>query len=169
VGCRHPDEEWEVIGMATTRQGTRSPVRLLPVLAVATAVSCSGAAGSEDGEASSSAVEGAERGVVIESPSDNAEVAAPVAFEVQATGGLTLAPASSDDPDTGHAHLVIDHECIGVGGTIPEAEWVVHLDDGSTSVEVALEAGVHEICAQVGDASHAAVYAVDEILVTVTG
>jgi len=70
--------------------------------------------------------------------------------------GLTIAPAGTMDPGTGHHHLVIDG-ILPVGGLpIPSiAGTHVHMGQAQTEYELTgLDAGEHMVIAVVGDGSH---------------
>ena len=69
--------------------------------------------------------------------------------------GLTIAPAGTTDPGTGHHHLMIDRD-LPVGGLlIPSFPGQVHLGQGQLEYEIeGLDAGEHMIIAVVGDGTH---------------
>jgi hypothetical protein len=69
--------------------------------------------------------------------------------------GLTIAPAGTMDPGTGHHHLMVDRG-LPVGGLpIPTFAGQVHLGQGQTEYELTgLDAGEHMVIAVVGDGSH---------------
>ena len=69
--------------------------------------------------------------------------------------GLTIAPAGTTDPGTGHHHLMIDRD-LPVGGLlIPAFPGQVHLGQGQVEYEIeGLDAGEHMIIAVVGDGTH---------------
>ncbi len=70
--------------------------------------------------------------------------------------GLTIAPAGTMDPGTGHHHLVVDG-ILPVGGLpIPTiAGTHVHMGQAQTEYELTgLDAGEHMVIAVVGDGSH---------------
>ena len=70
--------------------------------------------------------------------------------------GLTIMPAGTMDPGTGHHHLVIDG-ILPVGGLpIPSiAGTHVHMGQAQTEYELTgLDAGEHMVIAVVGDGSH---------------
>ncbi len=70
--------------------------------------------------------------------------------------GLTIMPAGTMDPGTGHHHLVVDG-VLPVGGLpIPTIQGVhVHLGQAQTQYELTgLDAGEHMVIAVVGDGSH---------------
>ena len=69
--------------------------------------------------------------------------------------GLTIAPAGTTDPGTGHHHLMIDRD-LPVGGLpIPAFPGQVHLGQGQVEYEIeGLDAGEHMIIAVVGNGTH---------------
>ena len=69
--------------------------------------------------------------------------------------GLTVAPAGTMDPGTGHHHLMVDRG-LPVGGLpIPTFAGQVHLGQGQTEYELTgLDAGEHMVIAVVGDGGH---------------
>ena len=69
--------------------------------------------------------------------------------------GLTIAPAGTTDPGTGHHHLMIDRD-LPVGGLpIPSFQGQVHLGQGQLEYEIeGLDAGEHVVIAVVGDGTH---------------
>ena len=69
--------------------------------------------------------------------------------------GLTIAPAGTTDPGTGHHHLMIDRD-LPVGGLpIPSFPGQVHLGQGQVEYEIeGLDAGEPMIIAVVGDGAH---------------
>ena len=69
--------------------------------------------------------------------------------------GLTIAPAGTTDPGTGHHHLMIDRD-LPVGGLlIPSFPGQVHLGQGQVEYEIeGLDAREHRVIAVVGDGTH---------------
>ena len=69
--------------------------------------------------------------------------------------GLTIAPAGTTDPGTGHHHLMVDRD-LPVGGLlIPSFPGQVHLGQGQLEYEIeGLDAGEHRVIAVVGDGTH---------------
>ena len=69
--------------------------------------------------------------------------------------GLTIAPAGTTDPGTGHHHLMIDRD-LPVGGLpIPSFPGQVHLGLGQLEYEIeGLDAGEHVVIAVVGNGTH---------------
>ncbi len=69
--------------------------------------------------------------------------------------GLTIAPAGTLDPGTGHHHLMVDR-ILPVGGVpIPTFPGHVHMGQAQTEYELTdLEPGEHMVIAVVGDGEH---------------
>ena len=69
--------------------------------------------------------------------------------------GLTIAPAGTTDPGTGHHHLMVDRD-LPVGGLlIPSFPGQVHLGQGQVEYEIeGLDAGEHVVIAVVGNGTH---------------
>ena len=69
--------------------------------------------------------------------------------------GLTIEPAGTTDPGTGHHHLMIDRD-LPVGGLpIPSFQGQVHLGQGQLEYEIeGLDAGEHVVIAVVGNGTH---------------
>ncbi len=94
--------------------------------------------------------------VRIVEPADGAMVAegssVTVVLEVS---GLTIAPAGTMDPGTGHHHLIVDR-ILPVGGVpIPTFPGHVHMGQAQTEYELTdLEPGEHMVIAVMGDGAH---------------
>ncbi|GIU85065.1 MAG: hypothetical protein KatS3mg008_1840 [Acidimicrobiales bacterium] len=147
----------------------RLPLALGTLCLVASACG-GGAEGETQQQASVVTVPPDQNGVTILKPLHNSKVSSPFTVEVEPTGDVVVVPLGKErkGEPSGHVHLVIDHDCIPVAQPIPvDEDWVVDLKDGSTSTQLDLPPGVHEICAQIGDAEHIALYAVSRIVVTV--
>ena len=94
--------------------------------------------------------------VRIVEPADGATVEGGSVLVMLEVSGLTIAPAGTMDPGTGHHHLVVDG-VLPVGGLpIPTIAGVhVHLGLAQTEYELTgLDAGEHTVIAVVGDGSH---------------
>jgi hypothetical protein len=70
--------------------------------------------------------------------------------------GLTIAPAGTMEPGTGHHHLVVDAELPAAGLPIPATPGVyIHMGQAQTEYELTgLTAGEHTVIAVVGDGAH---------------
>ena len=94
--------------------------------------------------------------VRIVEPADGAMVEGGSVLVTLEVSGLTIAPAGTMEPGTGHHHLVVDG-VLPVGGLpIPTiAGTHVHLGLAQTEYELTgLDAGEHMVIAVVGDGSH---------------
>ena len=70
--------------------------------------------------------------------------------------GLTIMPAGTMDPGTGHHHLVVDADLPTVGMPIPTTPGVhIHMGQAQTEYEITgLSSGEHTVIAVVGDGAH---------------
>ena len=94
--------------------------------------------------------------VRIVEPADGATVEGGSVLVTLEVSGLTIAPAGTMEPGTGHHHLVVDG-VLPVGGLpIPTiAGTHVHMGQAQTEYELTgLDAGEHMVIAVVGDGSH---------------
>jgi hypothetical protein len=68
---------------------------------------------------------------------------------------LTLAPAGTQEPNTGHLHLFINHDLTPEGEPIPQGEGIVHLGKAQTEHALeGLEPGDYTVIAVLGDWAH---------------
>ena len=105
--------------------------------------------------------------VSFEKPADGAEVASPVTVEMGSLG-IDIEQAGEINQDAGHFHVIVDEDPVPVGEVIPDDDSHIHFGDGSTSGEIELEPGEHELTLQVGNGEHMALEPTDTITVTVT-
>ncbi len=105
--------------------------------------------------------------VRIVQPADGATVQGGSVLVVLEVSGLTIAPAGTMDPGTGHHHLVVDAGLPAAGSPIPTTAGVhIHMGLAQTEMELTgLEAGEHMVIAVVGDGVHTPLnpYVVDTI------
>jgi hypothetical protein len=83
--------------------------------------------------------------VFIVEPADGATVTSPftVKFGVK---GMTIAPAGTDAPNSGHHHLLIDvADLPDMKLPLPANEHVVHFGKGQTETQVTLPPGKHTL------------------------
>jgi hypothetical protein len=94
-------------------------------------------------------------GAYIASPAQGDTVDGPdVAVEFEVTG-ITLQPAGTGDPGTGHLHVLVDQDLMPEGVVIPAEAGFVHLGTGGTEVGLTgLTPGPHRLIAVLGDAMH---------------
>jgi hypothetical protein len=78
-------------------------------------------------------------------PADGATV--PATFTVKfGVEGMTIAPAGTDQPHSGHHHLLIDvAEAPDMKQPLPANEHVVHFGKGQTETQVTLPPGKHTL------------------------
>lgn len=103
-------------------------------------------------------------------PEDGAEVSSPVSIEMEVEN-FELRPVGEDttaEDGAGHLHVLVDEGCVEPSYVIPEEDGFHHLSDGETEIELDLEPGEHDLCAQAGDAQHNAYAMTDEITIEVT-
>ena len=105
--------------------------------------------------------------VRISQPAAGARVAGGSVLVTLGVSGLTIAPAGTMDPGTGHHHLVVDAGLPAAGSPIPSTAGVhIHMGLAQTEMELTgLEAGEHMVIAVVGDGVHAPLnpYVVDTV------
>ena len=111
-------------------------------------VACGGAPESEGGGVQGPSVQ-------IVQPADGATVGSSVLVMLEVSG-LTIAPAGTMDPGTGHHHLVVDTDLPAAGAPIPSTPNVhIHMGQAQTEYEITgLAPGEHTVIAVVGDGAH---------------
>ena len=121
-------------------------------LAAGLAVFCAAGVAFAEGHRSA-APEGA-RSYII-SPADGATVSNPVTI-VFGLEGIGVAPAGTDQENTGHHHLLIntDIDEISLDETLPATDQIVHFGGGQTQVTRDLPAGTHTLRILLGDYAH---------------
>jgi len=94
--------------------------------------------------------------VRISQPAAGARVVGGSVLVMLEVSGLTIAPAGTMEPGTGHHHLVVDAELPVAGLPIPATPGVhIHMGQGQTEYELTgLAAGEHTVIAVVGDGAH---------------
>ena len=114
--------------------------------------------------------EGVEGSLSFVSPEDGDEVSSPVEVEMEVENFELVSIDEADAPEQGrgHLHVIVDHGCIDPSYVIPQEDGYNHLSEGGRTIELELEAGEHELCAQASDAIHNAYDLTDEITVEVT-
>jgi Domain of unknown function (DUF4399) len=112
--------------------------------------------------------------VTILSPANGEKLKSPVTVKF-GIEGMTLAPAGSNDPNSGHHHLLIDAalpETIGgpTGEPIPKDGRHQHFGKAQTEAQIDLPSGEHTLQLLLGDGNHVphnpAVYS-QQVLITV--
>lgn len=91
--------------------------------------------------------------VFIIEPADGATVKSPfkVKFGIE---GKEVAPAGTDQPNTGHHHLLINSSLEDYASPIPADENHIHFGKGQTETELSLAAGKHTLQLILGDGNH---------------
>lgn len=87
---------------------------------------------------------------------DGETVTSPVAIQF-GISGMSIAPAGTEAPNTGHHHLLIDAEPLtgdALNEAIPMDEHHVHYGKGQTEASVTLAPGKHTLQLVLGDWSH---------------
>jgi hypothetical protein len=94
--------------------------------------------------------------VRIVQPADGATVQGGSVLIRLEVSGLTIAPAGTMEPGTGHHHLMVDAGLPAAGVPIPTTPGVhIHMGQAQTEYELTgLAAGEHTVIAVVGDGSH---------------
>jgi Domain of unknown function (DUF4399) len=93
--------------------------------------------------------------VFIISPKNGATVTSPVTVKF-GIKGMTLAPAGTKDPNTGHHHLLIDTDPpADLSQPIPTVpDKVVHFGKAQTETTLTLPPGKHTLQLLLGDGNH---------------
>jgi len=93
--------------------------------------------------------------VFIVSPADGETVSSPVTVHFGARG-ITLAPAGTFKPGTGHQHLLIDTELGNPNVPIPSNAHFLHFGKAQTQATIELSPGQHTLQLVLGDGNHIA-------------
>jgi Domain of unknown function (DUF4399) len=91
--------------------------------------------------------------VTITSPANGAVVKSPVTltFEI---AGMTLAPAGTNESNTGHHHILIDTDIPALDQPIPKDDKHVHFGQAQTEATLELSPGMHTLQLLLGDGNH---------------
>ncbi|MBV8048070.1 MAG: DUF4399 domain-containing protein [Paludibacterium sp.] len=93
--------------------------------------------------------------VYFQSLADGASVTSPVHAQF-GVDGMTVAPAGSTDPNTGHFHVIIDAPAVAAGEVIPFDAQHLHYGKGQTEADIPLPPGEHTLTLQFADGAHRA-------------
>ncbi len=107
------------------------------------------------GERESPAEEPAQIEAVIMTPTDAFTFDRPSATIRLGARNITIRPAGTDEPNTGHHHLFVNRDIVEEGELISTGEGIVHLGGGQS--EHALEnltPGSYSVIAVLGDYEH---------------
>ena len=91
--------------------------------------------------------------VFIVIPADGSTVSSPVVVQF-GIDGLSVAPAGTYKPDTGHHHLLIDTSLPNLSLPVPADENHIHFGLGQTETTTELEPGEHQLLLVLGDGNH---------------
>lgn len=86
-------------------------------------------------------------------PADGATVTNPIRVEF-GIEGMDVVKAGTNQPHSGHHHLLIDTGLPDLGLPIPADEQHVHFGDGRTMTEISLAPGEHTLQMLLGDHLH---------------
>ena len=92
-------------------------------------------------------------GVYFVEPKDGATVSNPVHVKF-GVDGMTVAPAGTVTPDTGHHHLLIDGQPLPQGQVVPANDKSIHYGKGQTEADITLPPGDHTLTAQFANGAH---------------
>lgn len=136
---------------SAARFSTQNGFSALLTLLAAAALASSGTLASADGLPRTPAPEGAT--VYLIGLTDGAKVSSPLVVRF-GLAGLGVAPAGTDQPMTGHHHLLIDTELDDPTVPIPSDEHHRHFGGGQTETQIELPPGEHTLQLVVGDHLH---------------
>jgi Domain of unknown function (DUF4399) len=98
---------------------------------------------------------GAAMSVEIVAPTNGAVITGDRVTIELAAHGVTIVPAGTDQPNSGHHHLFIDRDVTPVGQPIPTEAGIVHLGAAQTSYVIeGLQPGEHRVIAVLGNFQH---------------
>ncbi len=122
-------------------------------LLAAFAAACGGDAPATDADAEAEAPTQPEMRVRILAPDDSATVGTRVHVTFAVTG-VAIVPAGTDQPRSGHHHLLINQDIPPSGTPIPSTEGHVHLGQAQTETDLELTPGQYRLIAVVADFAH---------------
>jgi hypothetical protein len=91
--------------------------------------------------------------VFIVTPADGSTVSSPVVVQF-GIDGLSVAPAGTYEPGTGHHHLLIDTSLPNLNLPVPADKNHIHFGLGQTETTTELEPGEHRLLLVLGDGNH---------------
>ncbi len=86
-------------------------------------------------------------------PSDGETVSSPVRLEF-GLSGMELAPAGRDRPNSGHHHIIVDHELPDLSLPVPADKERIHFGDARSETELTLGPGQHTLQLLFADQLH---------------
>jgi hypothetical protein len=90
---------------------------------------------------------------MISSPANGAAAKSPVTVTFMIEG-MTLAPAGTNEPNTGHHHLLVDTGLPAPDQPIPKDTNHIHFGQAQTEAAVELAPGQHTLQLLLGDGNH---------------
>lgn len=91
--------------------------------------------------------------VFLIEPAEGAQVKSPVHLKF-GVEGMTVAPAGTPDPLSGHHHILIDTAAIPAGTIVPKDDHHQHFGKGQTETDLELTPGEHSLTLQFADGNH---------------
>ena len=92
--------------------------------------------------------------VYFVSPANGAEVTGPVKVVFGLAPAMGVAPAGTQQKNTGHHHLLIDNPAVDLNAALPTSDQVKHFGGGQTETTVTLAPGKHTLQLVLGDYKH---------------
>ena len=94
--------------------------------------------------------------VYFVSPANGAEITGPVKVVFGLAPAMGVAPAGTQQKNTGHHHLLIDNPTVDLNAPLPTTDQVKHFGGGQTETTVTLAPGKHTLQLVLGDYKHQA-------------
>ena len=92
--------------------------------------------------------------VYFVSPANGAEITGPVKVVFGLAPAMGVAPAGTQQKNTGHHHLLIDNPTVDLNQPLPVSDQVKHFGGGQTETTVTLAPGKHTLQLVLGDWKH---------------
>jgi len=86
-------------------------------------------------------------------PTDGETVPSPVRVVFEVTG-LDIVPAGTDQPRSGHHHILVDQDIPPAGTPVPSTTGYNHWGQAQTEADLELPPGEHRLIAVVADFAH---------------
>jgi hypothetical protein len=95
----------------------------------------------------------AEQSVSFVEPADGATVSSP--FKVKfGVSGMDIKPVGDMSANTGHHHLLINHDSVKDGEVVPVDDTHMHFGKGQTETMVTLQPGKYKLTMQFANGAH---------------
>ena len=91
--------------------------------------------------------------VFFAAPADGAKVTSPVAIKM-GVAAMTVKPAGTMEPATGHHHIIVDGKGVAPGTAVPADATHIHYGKGQTETTLELAPGTHTLTLQFADGMH---------------